>query len=261
MLNRAEKYGTGVLSVVSELLNISLCSSNPNHTAVARLALGSLISLCRTEIVDLKSVWDLLSPKLLLENRAHVIIEMCRLLALIPSLKVDSEQYAEFTHQAISILFRISITTAETAVANAALKYNSFIILISSYLFDSNFFLRSLSEFSRTDFHLRDLPEICREELRIPAKYAPSTKGETPVKAEDVLDYVPGYCWMKLFDCYSGEVLQSGLFTLIFHLVKEEVDSLPKWVYKKASADAVRRNEPLNFNRCKLQGNSASFIK
>lgn len=122
LILRPEKYGSGILSVVSELLNISLCTSNPNYTTVARLSLGALISLCRTEIVDLKSVWDLLSPKLLQENRAFLIIETCRLLALVPSVRDDSEEYKEFIHQTISILFRISTTTSDSQVANAALK-------------------------------------------------------------------------------------------------------------------------------------------
>lgn len=108
---------------------------------------------------------------------------------------------------------------------------------------------RSLSKFQKADFHLRNMPEICREDVKIPAKYIPSVKTEAPLKAEDIMDYIPGYSWLKLMDCYSRDVIQDGLCTLLSRLVKEEVESLPKWVYKKAASDAIRKHEPINYNR------------
>jgi len=63
--SRPEKYGADLLSEISQLLNGSLGRLDDDDSAtVASLALDGLIALCRAEVVDLRSVWDLLAPKL-----------------------------------------------------------------------------------------------------------------------------------------------------------------------------------------------------
>ena len=79
------------MSVISELLNLSLGKVNTaSSPIIATLALRSLVSLCRAEVVDLKSVWELLSPKLNQDRRDPVVIEMCNLLGLAAELNIDS---------------------------------------------------------------------------------------------------------------------------------------------------------------------------
>lgn len=109
--------------MISNLLNSSLAKSSPNSASVATLALSSLVSLCRAEVVDLKSVWDLLAPKLNQDNRNSVVLEMCNLLALAPQLIVDNEDYDVFLRQTIAILFRVSFSSADSTVVCAALKF------------------------------------------------------------------------------------------------------------------------------------------
>lgn len=80
--------------------------------------------MCRAEVVDLKSVWDLLAPKLNQDHRGSVVSEMCNLLGLTAELRIDNEEYDEFIHQAITTLFRVSLTSAHVSeVRCLALKF------------------------------------------------------------------------------------------------------------------------------------------
>lgn len=109
--------------MISELLNSSLAKVNTSCSSIiATLALRSLVSLCRTEVVDLKSVWDLLAPKLNQDRRDSVVSEMCNLLGLAAELKIDTEEYDKFIQQAIKTLFRVSLTNHSTEVRCLALR-------------------------------------------------------------------------------------------------------------------------------------------
>lgn len=92
------------------------------------------------------------------------------------------------------------------------------------------------------------MPDSSKDDLKVPAKYLPPGKTETVIKAEDVLDYLPGICWMKLMDVYDDEILMPGFFTLLSHLIKEEIRSMAIWIYKKAANDATKKNEPSNYS-------------
>lgn len=70
---RGEKYGPDLLAAISGLLNSSLVQAGPNSGTIAALALNSLVSLCKAEVVDLKSVWDILAPKLNQDHRPLVV--------------------------------------------------------------------------------------------------------------------------------------------------------------------------------------------
>uniref|UniRef100_A0A0P5JGL1 RE24967p n=1 Tax=Daphnia magna TaxID=35525 RepID=A0A0P5JGL1_9CRUS len=227
--NRSDKYGAELLSIISDLLNSSLGKiSTVSSATIATLSLRSLVSLCRAEVVDLKSVWDLLAPKLNQDNRTSVVSEVCHLLGLTAELRIDNEEYDEFIHQAITTLFRIS-TTASSPEARCIA-------------------LRSLSRFPKKDFNLKCMPDSSKDDLKVPAKYLPPGKTETVIKAEDVLDYLPGLCWMKLMDFYDDEIVMNGFTTLLSHLIEEEIRSMPIWIYKKAANDATKKNEPSNYS-------------
>lgn len=91
------------------------------------------------------------------------------------------------------------------------------------------------------------MPDVSKDDLKIPSKYLLSGKSELPLNPEDVLDYVPGTCWMKLLDLYEGEVLSTGYVSLISQLIRKEIENMPIWVYRKAATDATKQNEPGNY--------------
>ena len=65
------------------------------------------------------------------------------------------------------------------------------------------------------------MPDSCKDDLKVPLKYLPPGKPEVVVKAEDVLDYVSGLCWMKLMDYYDDKILSSGFQSLLSHVIEE----------------------------------------
>ena len=94
------------------------------------------------------------------------------------------------------------------------------------------------------------MPKLCKEDLKIPSKYLPTNaESGTDVKAEEVMDHVPGVCWMKLMDCYEDQVLQTGFYWLLYQLISKEIQAMPIWIYRKAAADATRKNEPTTYTR------------
>lgn len=220
-----------------------------SSATIAALSLRSLVSLCRAEVVDLKSVWDLLAPKLNQDHRASVVSEMCNLLGLTAELRIDNEEYDEFISQAISTLFRVSITTNETEVSCLALRLvkHEFLLNLILEFIVCHLLHRSLSRFPKKDFHLKCMPDASKDDLKIPIKYLPPGKTELAVKAEDVLDYVPGLCWMKLMDFYDGEVLLTGFYSFLYLMIQKEIESVPIWIYRKAATDTTKKNEPTNY--------------
>ena len=93
------------------------------------------------------------------------------------------------------------------------------------------------------------MPSACKEDLKIPSKYLAANAEAATIRAEDVMDHVPGICWLKLMDCYEAQVLEKGFHALLFQLVNEEIQNMPIWIYRKAAADAVKKNEPTSYNR------------
>lgn len=93
------------------------------------------------------------------------------------------------------------------------------------------------------------MPEVSKDDLKIPVKYLPpGGKTEIAVKAEDVLDFVPGLCWMKLLDFYDGHLLLPGFVPLLSHLIQKEIETMPIWIYRKAATDVTKKNEPNNYS-------------
>lgn len=179
---------------------------------------------------------------------------ICNLLALSPLLRNDTEEYDLFLKQAISVLFRTSLKSDRPDVAETALKYENLLEMFEIKIRVLDWFdvwtSRSLSRFNKEDFHLAQMPNACKENLKIPSKYlsANAEAGEA-IKAEDVMDHVPGVCWVKLMDCYGAEVLDKGFYSLLLHLVKEEIQSMPIWIYRKAAAETTKKNEPTSYNK------------
>lgn len=140
------------MSVISDLLNSSLGKLDSlNSATIATLSLRSLVSLCRAEVVDLKSVWNILAPKLNQDHRPTVVSEMCNLLALVAEIRVDNEEYDELTHQAIKTLFRVAMTSAPE-VGILAIKF--VVYFWNAWLLVNMIFYQVIESFSKEGFPL-----------------------------------------------------------------------------------------------------------
>lgn len=61
--------------------------------------------LCANQVIDLRTTWRVVAPKLVRDKRPGVTEKLCALLALIPTLKVESTEYEKFTSDCLIILW------------------------------------------------------------------------------------------------------------------------------------------------------------
>uniref|UniRef100_A0A3Q3XJJ0 Uncharacterized protein n=1 Tax=Mola mola TaxID=94237 RepID=A0A3Q3XJJ0_MOLML len=84
------QHGGDMLAAIT--LTLKQCTNADMATAAA-LALQGLQELCRAEIVDIVSTWRSLGPELSLDSRPLMVTGIAELLALVPQLAVNSEEY------------------------------------------------------------------------------------------------------------------------------------------------------------------------
>uniref|UniRef100_A0A3Q3X776 Uncharacterized protein n=1 Tax=Mola mola TaxID=94237 RepID=A0A3Q3X776_MOLML len=98
--DRPYQHGGDMLAAIT--LTLKQCTNADMATAAA-LALQGLQELCRAEIVDIVSTWRSLGPELSLDSRPLMVTGIAELLALVPQLAVNSEEY-EVSHLLREIL-------------------------------------------------------------------------------------------------------------------------------------------------------------
>ncbi|XP_046661651.1 uncharacterized protein LOC124354898 isoform X2 [Homalodisca vitripennis] len=170
---RPEMHGKEVVPKVSDILN--KCGGVKDSAASA-LALEALIPLCCHDVVDIFTIWRSLAPRFSKDKRPPVIKSLCELLSVAANQKsgdCDSDSLV----QIIKWLWNLVAYSKQPSIVDDALK--------------------ALSKFRLEQMTLKMLPECFRKDITLPPEMA-----KTPVDAarrpEDVLDYIPGECWIQL---------------------------------------------------------------
>ncbi|XP_055939609.1 focadhesin-like isoform X2 [Argiope bruennichi] len=214
-----EKHGVGFLGILSKIFNESNDEAN---LPAACLALDGVIHLCKSEITDLRSTWKMLGPKLSRDRRALITCRMYKLLALVPDLQVKSCEYDKFMSEiATSIWKRISAgAMPPEAVAEA---------------------YTTLSKFPLDCHILKQLPPPAKTNLQLPPsmKTTPFEMGKLP---EDVLTYIPGYCYLDLLKSLENDIILKGYSKFLNSLIKHEIEELPRSAYSQRKHLQKRQN-------------------
>uniref|UniRef100_A0AAQ5XFT3 DUF3730 domain-containing protein n=1 Tax=Amphiprion ocellaris TaxID=80972 RepID=A0AAQ5XFT3_AMPOC len=87
---RPYQHGGDMLAAIT--LTLKQCN-RPDLATPAALALQGLQELCRAEVVDIISTWRSLGPELSCDTRPLMVKAVAELLALVPQLSVNSEEY------------------------------------------------------------------------------------------------------------------------------------------------------------------------
>ncbi|GFX84690.1 focadhesin [Trichonephila clavipes] len=219
-----EKHGIEFLGILSKAFNESDDEAN---LPVACLALDGVISLCKSEITELRSTWKMLGLKLIKDKRPLVTCRMYKLLALVPELEVKSCEYDKFMNEiATNIWKRVaSSSMAPEAIAEA---------------------YRTLAKFPLDCHVLKLLPSSAKVNLRLPPsmKATPFEMGKLP---EDVLTYIPGYCYIDLLKSIQNEIILKGYAVFLYSLIKQEIYDLPRSAYNlKKHLKKQNTNEALS---------------
>lgn len=171
-----EKYGKELVKYISPL--ISRCS-DPQGSVATSLCLEALINLGKEEIVDVYSIWKLLSPRLMKDRRPAVVCSFCGLAELVMTqpFKQMTNDIELCMEQVIKWLWHNITSNPHLSVVNA-----SFITLSKTRV--------ELIKF-------KWLPEPYRRGIKLPPQYC-KTPSDAARRPEDVLDYVPGKSWVLL---------------------------------------------------------------
>ncbi|XP_064410837.1 focadhesin isoform X2 [Latimeria chalumnae] len=100
--HRPYQHGADMLAAIS--LVLSECTK-PDQATPAVLVLQGLHALCQAEVVDIRSTWNALSPKLSCDMRPLTVKALTEFFALVPSLTVKTPEYEKFKVHVVSILW------------------------------------------------------------------------------------------------------------------------------------------------------------
>ncbi|XP_043218348.1 focadhesin-like [Amphibalanus amphitrite] len=207
--------GKDQLSALSRVLTEL---TTPESGAACSLALTGISALCQAEVLDVRTTWRILAPKLRQERRTPVLARYMDFLALVPQLHVPSEEYEAFTLEVSTVLWQQVTGKRPPAVVRAA--------------------LRALSFYKPGSFTLRMLPAAAKVGLVVPAKLiaTPSDAARSP---EELMPYVPGDCYTRLLTHLPPELLEEYGHTLT-GLVGCEIKLIGRGVYFTAKEKARR---------------------
>ncbi|XP_068209596.1 focadhesin [Palaemon carinicauda] len=214
--SKPSQHGEELLPLLSGFLNE--CKGD-NEVAQTLIALDGIYELCSNKIIDLRTTWRVIAPKLVRDKRPEVTAKLCQLLSLVPDLHVASTEYEKFTEDTLIILWNWATNRRSLIVVEAAFK--------------------ALEKFNYENFALKMLPKYAKEGHQLPPSMA-TTPIEAVRKPEDVLKYVPSLGWIKLMKgCPDSHLKFIECF--IKSLVSREVAGLPKGIYMTALQEAKRR--------------------
>ncbi|XP_064200022.1 focadhesin [Anguilla rostrata] len=212
---RPYQHGADMLAAITDTL--SQCTKQDQATPSA-LALRGLQELCRAEVVDIRSTWGALSPRLSCDSRPLVIAAVCELLALVPQLTVKTEEYEKFKEQVVSTLWSYALSK-DSEVARCGFK--------------------ALSEFPESVHTILHLPEQARPPPKAPEEEEEQTT--EPVEKEEDLS-IPGSSYIKLLVLTPSAVLP-GLEGFLTSLVRQEMVDMPRGVYHSALRGGSLRSD------------------
>ncbi|KAJ8397874.1 hypothetical protein AAFF_G00435630 [Aldrovandia affinis] len=202
---RPYQHGADMLAAITDTL--TQCTKLDQATPAA-LALQGLQELCRAEVVDIRSTWGALSPRLSCDPRPLVIVAVSELLALVPQLTVKTEEYEKFKEQVVSLLWSYALhKTPEVARCG----------------------FKALSEFPETTHTILHLPEQARPPVKVPEEEEEQAK--EGAEEEDLS--IPGSSYIKLLGLTPSAVLP-GLQGFLTSLVRQEMVAMPRGVYHSA---------------------------
>ncbi|XP_051570142.1 focadhesin-like isoform X1 [Myxocyprinus asiaticus] len=213
---RPYQHGGDMLAAITDTL--TQFSRKDQATPVA-LALQGLLELCRAEVVDIRSTWKALSPKLCCDTRPLVLNVTAELLALIPALNVKTEEYEKFRNEAVNVLWGYALSQ-DPEVASHGFK--------------------ALSEFPEPSHTILHLPEQARPVPKQPDSEDEGEENENEEKDEDIS--VPGASYVKLVRLTARPVL-AALETFLTALVRQEMSQMPRGVYHSALSGGNLRSD------------------
>ncbi|CAH1796123.1 unnamed protein product, partial [Owenia fusiformis] len=218
-VSRPHQHGADMLGPLSKMLNDY---TDTCYAPVASLALQGIHALCKSEVIDIRTTWAVLAPKLTKDDRPLVQVDICRLFSLVPSLAVETQEFQDFYWVVVESLWKFTLSTNDKVVSAA---------------YDA------LAQFPASHFKLSHLPD------QVKAEY--STEAEDD---EEDSEKIPGDCFMKLLSALPAQA-RPAFVHFLTSLVQHEVDNMPRGVHHKH----IQRQQVLS-SKDKTLSRVAEFI-
>ncbi|XP_076354475.1 focadhesin isoform X2 [Tachypleus tridentatus] len=218
------QHGAELLSTLSSILN--QCTEE-NMGPIAALALQGITALCTAEVIDLRTTWRVLAPRLTKDKRPIVTKNLFAFLSLVPQVGVPTVDYEKFMSDIVSLLWRHISLENNPVTIGAAYK--------------------TLAAFPANLHFLKVLPDQAKQNLKLPPSFG-ATPFEMAKLPEDILSYTPGYCFTDLLKSIDDEEVLKGYECFLASLVRQEINDLPRSIYHQAkiSSRSTRRNKALD---------------
>ncbi|XP_014484720.1 PREDICTED: focadhesin isoform X2 [Dinoponera quadriceps] len=207
---------TDFVPLLSQILN--RCHDQNGGTASA-LALDSISLLCESAVIGVCSTWKLLAPKMRKEKRTIILESLCRLFADVPSFPFKSDDDYESLFVDVVPLLWSYVVSGDMRVAESA--------------------LRALKSYSFARIPLNALPLDFRMNVTLPRVYYEKAASKD-VNPEDMLQYVPGACWIQMLKNVNRSILPVAGDLLISY-IEEELGTYKSQIYNWS------QGEPCNF--------------
>ncbi|XP_053406121.1 focadhesin-like isoform X2 [Mercenaria mercenaria] len=203
---RPEQHGAEMLGPLSEILNLS---TDVRSAPAAALCLEALYYVCEAEMIDIMSAWRVLEAQLITDKRVVVIVKVCELLSLVPSLQVKSDEYEVFLLESMRRLWLYTQSNNEMVISaayKALSKYNHKYFKISHFQY-----------------------QIVKEYVdQAEAILAQNENEEDTI--DSVMPFVPGLCYTRLLSQLNDSTL-TGFQDFLSAMVAQEADNLPRGIY------------------------------
>ncbi|EFN80200.1 Uncharacterized protein KIAA1797 [Harpegnathos saltator] len=207
---------TDFVPLLSQILN--RCH-DLNGGAASALALDSISLLCEAAVIGICSTWKLLAPKMRKEKRTVILESLCSFFANVPSFPFKSDNdYESFFVDVVPLLWSY-VVGRDLRVAESALK--------------------ALKSYSFARIPLNALPLEFRSNVTLPHVYYEKAADKN-VNPEDLLNYVPGACWIQMLKNVNKSILTSAGDLLISY-IEEELGTYRSQIYNWS------QGEPCNF--------------
>ncbi|KAG5313703.1 FOCAD protein, partial [Acromyrmex insinuator] len=198
------EHGEELVPLLSQILNRCV---DLNGGAASALALDSISALCKFTVIGVYSTWQVLAPKMRKEKRTVVLESLCELFGNIPSYSFRaSDDYNRFITEVVTILWSYTICD-DIRVAKAAFK--------------------ALKTYQVDRIPLTALPLDFQSDVMI--KQA-SEKASSEGNKSEVMQYIPGTCWIQMLKNVNKNVL-SAAGDLLISYIKDELNGFRSQIY------------------------------
>ncbi|KAK3602758.1 hypothetical protein CHS0354_027755 [Potamilus streckersoni] len=230
---RPEQHGADMLGPLSDILNFY---TEEHYAPAAALALEGLCCLCETEVIELRSAWQVLKGKLISDCRPVVVEKICEFFSLVPALEVKSLEFEVFLYEVVQSLWLYG-QSSDNKVRGAA--------------------YRALSRFKEEHIKISQLPFAVTEDFILQARAViQQQENPDPNLTEDVIiNFVPGVCYTRILKQLTEPVL-TDFQQLMSSLVSQEVESLPRGIYHSSL-----RRQGVAANQGKAIGSIPEFLR